>query len=94
MKDIIQKIVRERNHYRENLYEALDLLSEMNKRYDVSKTDEEYINEMIERDLENKIEIEMDIDNDMLNKINEISSFIDIKKEEAIEKILEIELEN
>jgi hypothetical protein len=36
----------------------------------------------------------LSINNDMLNKINEISSFIDIKKEEAIEKILEIELEN
>lgn len=93
MKDIIKKIVKERDSFKERLDESLDMLVELIKRYDFSETDEQYINELIERERVNEVDIEIDLGMEDLARLNEIAHYLNIRKEEAARKILEIELD-
>lgn len=92
MKDIINEIVKERDVYRNHLEEALDLLNEIKNRYDLNETDSEYIQELIEREEENKKDLEIDLDEETYGYIMEISKYCGIRREEVIEKILSLEL--
>lgn len=93
MKDIIHKIVKERDSIKERLDESLDMLVELSKRYEFSETDEEYINELIEREGK-ETTVEVDLEAETLLELNKIAHYLNIRKEEAAKKILEIELDN
>jgi ethanolamine ammonia-lyase small subunit len=92
MKEIIKKIMEERNRNKDRLTEALDLLVELKEKCDLNIADEEYINEIVEREIENKSDIEIELENDLYQELRKEAVFLNISLEELVEKILEIQL--